>query len=122
MRNPEKVVNDCIRDLEKAGWKPGKIKEIKVGDEEWSERYDGFCELNDDDTYTITIAKIFFREDCPYRLIREVVYHELIHTMPHCMDHKWTWTHIAQHVDDKFGTHIVEYQGKCIRNLYGFKP
>lgn len=122
MRDVQKTFDACVKELRDAGYSIGDRLEVKVGDEEWSKRYDGYCVLNDNGSYTITIAKIFFREDCPWRLIREVFFHELLHTVQGCMNHGLPWQSYAGFVDKEFGTNILNNQLNHTRPLYGFKP
>ena len=122
MRDYQKTFYACVKELTDRGYGIGTIKEVKIGDDEFSARYDGFCVLNDDGTYTITIAPIFFREDCPWRLIREVIFHELLHTIRGCMNHGVPWQTYAGFVDRDFRTNILYNHIHRVRNLYGFKP
>lgn len=82
-----------------------KIVEIKAGD---MNRYLGLCNDDGYHNFTIVIRKDFLQDRCPFKELKEIVIHELIHTCPRCFSHGKTWKKYAQIMNDAYGYSLLE--------------
>ena len=105
MRDLQMYAKECVSDLNAIGIEVPYIKEFKVNTRAKS-RF-GQCRKIAKNVYEIEICNDLLADDCPIEALRETLFHELIHTLPNCMNHKTEFKRYANIVNNAYGVNIT---------------
>lgn len=106
MRDLQRYANECVNDMKAIGIDVPVIKEFKVNTRAKS-RY-GQCAYNSrTKTYVIEICSDLLDEECNVMALRETIFHEIIHTLPNCMNHGSEFKKYAEKVNNFYKTNIT---------------
>jgi hypothetical protein len=100
------MLNQAVARLKTLGYKVGKVVDLEV-----SYRYSrawAKCNWNRpryDKTFTIIVSDRLFKAN--KESVRDIIHHEVIHTIPGCFNHGTMFKNAAGHCNKKFGTHIT---------------
>jgi hypothetical protein len=100
------MLNQAVTRLKTLGYKVGKVVDLEV-----SYRYSrawAKCKWNRpryDKTFTIIVSDRLFKAN--KESVRDIIHHEVIHTIPGCFNHGTMFKNAAGHCNKKFGTHIT---------------
>jgi hypothetical protein len=100
------MLNQAVTRLKTLGYKVGKVVDLEV-----SYRYSrawAKCNWNRpryDKTFTIIVSDRLFKAN--KESVRDIIHHEVIHTIPGCFNHGTMFKNAAGHCNKKFGTHIT---------------
>lgn len=105
LRDLNRYANECIDDMKALGIDVPHIDKFVVNSRAKS-RY-GQCSYNyKTKTYTIEICSDLVDDECNIMALRETIFHELIHTLPNCMNHGEEFKRYAKIINDRYGTNI----------------
>ena len=99
------MLKEAIARFKQLGYKVGKVVELDI-----SSRYSrswAKCTWNSpryDKSFTITVSDRLFRAN--KESVRDIIHHEVIHTIPGCFNHGRMFKNAAGHCNKKFGTNI----------------
>ena len=96
------LLQEAIGEVEAIGITTGKI--IPSIELTRATRTFGKCRLIKDNTYTIYISKYFLNN--PTAEIKNVLVHEVLHTVKGCMNHGNKWKVLANRMNSKYGYNI----------------
>ena len=99
------MLKQAIKRFKQLGYKVGKVVNLDV-----SYRYSrawAKCNWNSpryDKSFTITVSDRLFKAN--KESVRDIIHHEVIHTIPGCFNHGPMFKNAAGHCNKKFGTNI----------------
>lgn len=99
------MLKEAVARFKQLGYKVGKVVELDV-----SRRYSrawAKCIWNSpryDKSFTIMVSDRLFRAN--KESVRDIIHHEVIHTIPGCFNHGRMFKNAAGHCNKKFGTNI----------------
>lgn len=106
MRDLQRYANECIKDMKAIGIEVPVIEEFKVNKRAKS-RY-GQCSYNrKTKAYVIEICDDLLDEECNVMALRETIFHEIIHTLPNCMNHGAEFKKYADMINKAYLTNIT---------------
>jgi hypothetical protein len=99
------MLNQAVTRLKSLGYKVGKIDDLGVSFRysrawakcSWTTRYAK--------SFTITVSNRLFKAN--KESVRDIIHHEVIHTIPGCFNHGRIFKNVVSHCNKKFGTHIT---------------
>ena len=100
------MLKEAVARFKQLGYKVGKVVELDV-----SRRYSNawakcICHGSRyDKSFTITVSDRLFRAN--KESVRDIIHHEVLHTIPGCFNHGNMFKNAAGHCNKKFGTHIT---------------
>lgn len=94
------LVAECKSELDSIGIKYGRVKSVIVNTR--AVRRWGQCKSHKDGTFTISISSRLLQDGVDAMATKDTIMHELLHTVPGCMNHGSKWTQMAQKVNQKF--------------------
>lgn len=100
------MLKEAVARFKQLGYKVGKVVELDV-----SRRYSNAwakCIWHGsryDKSFTITVSDRLFRAN--KESVRDIIHHEVLHTIPGCFNHGNMFKNAAGHCNKKFGTHIT---------------
>lgn len=107
MRNKQQylwdVTVECMRELDALGIQYGKVREVTINTR--AKRRWGQCKKRNG-VYLINISDRLLGEDVSKDALKHTVIHELLHTVPNCMNHKEPWKAVADKVNKAYGYNI----------------
>ena len=102
----QKYANECLTEMKAVGINvPNKIKFIvntRAKSRFGQCSYDRIAKA-----YTIDINVDLLNEKCPLISLKETLFHEIIHTLPNCMNHGSEFKRYASIVNRKYGTNVT---------------
>lgn len=105
MKDIATIANECINELSSIGIKVGTITDFTVDTR--SKRRNGCTTRNNrTNTYKISIAKKLLVDEISDFPARNTMIHELLHTLPNCMNHGAIWKRYAKTVNEKLGYNV----------------
>ena len=105
MRDLQIYANECINDMKNLGINVPVIDKFVVNKRAKS-RF-GRCIYDyKKKTYTIEICNDLLNEECNVLALKETIFHELIHTLPNCMNHGKEFKKYAGIINKKYHTNI----------------
>lgn len=105
MKDFEALIKQCIKEVEQAGIKPGKIDVWKINTR--SKKRWGQCTKHTDGTIEIQIAHRLLADDrITEKACKETIIHELLHSCPECSGHTGKWREYAACMNRLYGYHI----------------
>lgn len=115
MKNLNAIANDCITELKNIGIEPPHITfEVNTrAATRW-----GQCKKTNG-RYSISIASVLVDDKAPLNGLKSTIMHEVLHTMPNCMNHGNTWQDYADRVNKAYGykvTRTDSYKDKGFAN------
>ena len=103
MRDLNEIANECIENLKWIGIECPHV-------ESWTVNYRakrfGQCQKRNG-KYYININYRLLDERCPLQSLRETIFHELVHTLPNCMNHGVNFKKYAELISDCFAVEIT---------------
>ena len=69
----------------------------------------GYCKRISRESFRIEISKRLLEGDIPEKALLSVIYHELLHTCPGCMNHGKKWQEYGKVVKKSLGIKITQY-------------
>ena len=93
MKDYFRLYNECVAELEAIHIRPNYVRRMVVG--EIPNGCLGICQHYTDDTNEIHLSPALEDARISDNLIKAVIIHELLHTLPNCMEHgeegNWEW-------------------------------
>lgn len=99
------LVAECKSELDSVGIKYGRVKSVIVNTR--AVRRWGQCIMHGDGTFTISISSRLLQDGVDAMATKDTIMHELLHTVPGCMNHGSKWTQMAQKVNQKFPVYSI---------------
>jgi hypothetical protein len=99
------MLKEAVTRLKSLGYKVGKIDDLGVSfrySRAWAKCYWNSPRYNK--SFTITVSDRLFKAN--KESVRDIIHHEVIHTIPGCFNHGTMFKNAAGHCNKKFGTHI----------------
>ncbi len=106
MKELEKYVAQCQRDLDSVGIPCGKVRRWEINTRakaRW-----GLCKCLKGGDFVISIARILLEDDVEDQALKDTIVHELLHTAPGCLDHKGKWKMYAELVNRKLPQYTIK--------------
>ncbi len=106
MKELEKFVAQCQRDLDSLGIPYGKVRRWEINTRakaRW-----GLCKCLKGGGFVISIAQILLEDDVADQALKDTIVHELLHTVPGCLDHKGKWKMYAELVNRKLPQYTIK--------------
>lgn len=100
MHNLNKAARYCMKELDKMGIPYQKSVRFEVNTTALS-RWGRFEPGRSGGT--ISISAILLDDRVPYRSLEQTVMHELLHTVPGCLNHGAKWKCLAERVNERLG-------------------
>ena len=105
MRDLQRYANECINDMKALGIDVPHIEKFTVNKRAKS-RF-GQCSYNRaTKQYSIEICSDLLDEECNVLALRETIFHELIHTLPNCMNHGNEFKRYADMINKRYYVNI----------------
>ena len=102
MKNLSFLKNECLKEVEALGIKPGKVSEWVIN-RRAKTRW-GLCKAKKDGTYEIQIAERLLNDDrVSVESCKETIIHEILHTCSGCMKHTGRWKIYADRTNATYG-------------------
>ena len=98
------VARDCLQTLRQLGIPTGRIREFYADSR--SRRRWGVCKKEPDGSFRIGISVRLLEDSAPLQSLRQTLFHELLHTVPGCMDHSANWKRYAALLNRQLGLSI----------------
>lgn len=107
MRNKQQylweVTVECMRELDALNIPYGKVHEVTINTR--AKRRWGQCQKRNG-VYRINISDRLLGENVSKDALKHTVIHELLHTVPNCMNHREPWKAVADKVNKAYGYNI----------------
>ncbi len=97
MKELEKTVRLCMAQLRSIGIQCGTVRCWKINTR--AKNRWGQCKCAAPGIYEISIAACLLEDAAPEQALRDTVVHELLHTVPGCMNHGKAWKQLAAQVN-----------------------
>lgn len=104
MRDLKTIAHECMAELDLLDVPYGEVVEWEVNYralKRW-----GQCRRVSNGTYEININYDLLQESTSLNGLKETILHELIHTVPGCMNHGPQWNHWVARVNAAYGYNI----------------
>ncbi len=106
MKELNKYVEECQRDLNSLGIPYGKVRRWEINTRAKS-RW-GLCKCLKGGEFVISIAQILLEDSVDEQALKDTIVHELLHTVPGCLDHKGKWKLYAELVNRKLPQYSIK--------------
>ncbi len=106
MKDLEKHAAQCQRDLDSLDIPYGKVCRWEINTRakaRW-----GLCKCLKGGGFVISIAQILLEDDVADQALKDTIVHELLHTVPGCLDHKGKWKMYAELVNRKLPQYTIK--------------
>ena len=102
MKDIKAVYDECMRELNKIGiYPPNATVTVNTrAKSRW-----GQTKLRDGN-YSINIASVLVSDESPIKACKSTMFHEILHTMPNCMNHGKVWQGYVDRVNKAYGYNI----------------
>lgn len=123
-------LQDCydlvFKEITETGIQPGNIRSIEIKQGEYSfiarcnrteEKLDSYVLKRE---FRIEVSERFLQDDIPFKTVKDILAHEILHTCKDCFDHGKQWKEKAEILKEKKGYH-VERTSKNM-DLGNYKP
>lgn len=103
MKNLRKMLDEVVEEAEAIGIHPGKIISVTVNyraKKRW-----GQCSCTAG-AYSINISSRLLDENVPDKSTKQVIAHEVLHTVPGCFNHGDMWKRYADKMNKAYGYNI----------------
>lgn len=104
MHDLESILEQCYRNLDALGIPYAKNHRIITDSR--LKRCWGSCRKIKDGSFLIKVSPVLLDAHIPSDSLKDTLYHELLHTVPHAMSHGKTWLQLAQKVNGATGLNI----------------
>ena len=104
MKDLNRLVEECKRDIDSLGIEIGNINSVTVNTR--SKRRWGQCTRHPDGTYDITISDRLLADNVDDMAAKNTIAHELLHTIRGGSGHKGAWKSAAFHMNARYGYNI----------------
>jgi len=104
MHDLNHLLAECKQELDALKIPYGIISEICVNTTA-KKRY-GQCRLLPDKTFSIQISELLLADSISKQAVKHTIIHELLHSVPGCMNHKAKWVKMATKVNKAYGYQI----------------
>lgn len=102
MKNLIKYGNECIKELNAIGIYPNEISEFKISN---AKSYWGQARRRNG-VYSIKISKDLLEDNTPEKSLKQTLFHELLHCVDGCWEHKNKWKELSELVNDCYAMNI----------------
>ena len=105
-----KYAHECMTELDSIGINYNKNVSFTINTK--ALRRLGLCTLHKN-TYSIQISSILLDEENPVMALKNTIMHELLHTVPDCMNHGALWQCLANRVNKTLGytvSRVADYK------------
>ncbi len=106
MKNLNKYVEECLRDMDSLGVHYGKVHRWEINT--WAKARWGLCKCLKGGGFVISIAQILLEDDVADQALKDTIVHEVLHTVPDCLDHKGKWKMYAEIVNRKLPQYTIK--------------
>ncbi len=106
MKDLNKYVDECFRDLDLIGIPYGKVRRWEINTRAKS-RW-GLCKCLKGGGFVISIAQSLLDDAVADQALKDTIVHELLHTVPGCLDHKGKWKRYAELINRKFPQYTIK--------------
>ncbi len=106
MKNLNTYVKQCQQDLDLLGIPYGNVRRWEINTRAKS-RW-GLCRCLTGGGFVISIAQMLLEDDVDEQALKDTIVHELLHTVPGCMDHKGKWKMYAELVNRKLPQYTIK--------------
>lgn len=103
MKNLNITTNECVNELRAIGINPPAFN-VTINTRATS-RW-GLCSKTNG-KYSIEIASVLVDDNAPEIALKATLIHEILHTMPKCMNHGEEWESYASKVNKTYGYKII---------------
>ena len=121
MRNYTQIMKDCMKELDSIHLATYSRRIISITINNRLSRSLGRCRRKYGDFY-IELAGKVARDDVDLHFIKNIIMHELVHTMPGCFNHGPEFHRIGDMVSRKLGYHIDTHETVENMEAAGVKP
>ena len=105
MKNLQKYANECVKDIKALGIDVPNIEKFVINKR--AKKRFGQCVYNSKKkSYSININIDLLDDECPEKALKETLYHEIIHTLPNCMNHGKEFQKYARMVNKKYNVNV----------------
>ncbi len=106
MKQLEKYVAQCQHDLDILGIPYGKVRSWEINTRAKS-RW-GLCKRLKGGEFAISIAQALLEDDTDDQALMDTIMHELLHTVPGCLEHKGKWKLYADLVNRRLPQYTIK--------------
>ncbi len=102
------MLKEAVARFKKLGYKVGKVVNLDVSyrySSAWAKCIRNSPHYVRNKSFTITVSDRLFKAN--KESVRDIIHHEVIHTIPGCFNHGSMFKNAAGHCNKKFGTHIT---------------
>lgn len=110
-----KLLAEAIQEVKSSGMKIGDILPIIKLTRATKEF--GRCTEIEDGQFQISISKYF--KDNAVKEVKQTLIHEVLHTIPNCLNHGTSWKAAAKVMNDTYGYNISRTNNMAMDNLVG---
>lgn len=129
MKDLKKLYEECSAEVKAAGIKQGIVKSVYSKETGHAlGRTNAYNCGTPSHYYTISINPNMLADDIPEKRTKEVIIHEICHTVDDCFEHGKNWKRITGIMNDKYGYEITTKAdlnklgiGDVIQYKYKFK-
>lgn len=104
MHDLQVLLNECKAELDALKIPYGVISDIEVNTT--AKKRLGRCSQLPDKTYCIQISSRLLDSSIPAMAVKHTLMHELLHSVPGCMNHQEKWKQLANRVNRAYGYQI----------------
>lgn len=103
MKNLRKLLDEVVAEANAIGIHTGKIVEVSVNTR--AQKRWGQCKFNRG-CYSINISHRLLEDNVPDKSAKQVIAHEVMHTVPGCFNHGDLWQQYAGKMNKAYGYNI----------------
>lgn len=104
MKDLNSIVNKCETIMNDCGIKHGKITKVEINSR--AKSFWGKTTTKDCKNYIINISSQLLQDSVKNEAAETTVLHEMLHTVPGCMDHGNKWMELANKINQRHGYNI----------------
>ena len=104
MRNLHVYANECVEEVKALGI---KVPPVSFTVNTRAKSRFGQCKYVGNGVYAININCDLLNEECDVQSLRETLFHEIIHTLPKCMNHGENFKHYASIINKAYNVNIT---------------
>lgn len=105
MKDFDRLINECLKEVEEAGITPGIISKWSVNHR--AKKRWGSCKRKPGEGYEIEISSVLLFDDrVSEKACKETIIHEILHTVQGGNGHTGRWKMFAEQINAKYGYNI----------------
>ncbi len=106
MKNLEILINNTIKDLTELNIPFGNVEKWSVNTR--AKKRWGQCKKIGLNTFEINISQLLLQDDLDDQIAKNVIAHELLHTVKGCFAHKGKWKLLAQKINQSIPDYNIK--------------